>query len=298
MPAKKYSIANTNYRYGFNGKENDNDIENGAQDYGMRIYDTRLGRFKSVDPLTKKYPELTPYQFASNTPVQAVDIDGKEAFFIHGTASTSAAWTPQLTNLITKTLTNNVHQDATFNWKESKSYFNNEEDRSVAALHLEQHIIQYRKINNIKDEDITLIGHSHGGNVAIQTAEMLYNDYGIKVNIINFNTPAYNATSGNRENPGNNPGIFALRHFWTKQDGVAGGLAGEDKYSNANLVPMFDGKNIELKNPLNKGWLKAHFLENINPAELKEHANEKVPEIPSWERNPEQSIKHSPQNKS
>jgi len=65
MPGRKYSIANTNYRYGFNGKENDNDIENGAQDYGMRIYEGRLGRFLSVDPLSNKYPWLTPFQFAS-----------------------------------------------------------------------------------------------------------------------------------------------------------------------------------------------------------------------------------------
>jgi len=32
----------------------------------------------SVDPLTKNYPWYTPYQFAGNTPVQAVDQDGKE----------------------------------------------------------------------------------------------------------------------------------------------------------------------------------------------------------------------------
>jgi RHS repeat-associated protein len=67
-------------RYGFNGKENDNEVkgEGNQQDYGMRIYDTRLGRFLSVDPITKKYPELTPYQFASNTPIAKVDIDGLE----------------------------------------------------------------------------------------------------------------------------------------------------------------------------------------------------------------------------
>jgi hypothetical protein len=35
-------------------------------------------RFLSVDPISAEYPELTPYQFASNTPIQAVDLDGLE----------------------------------------------------------------------------------------------------------------------------------------------------------------------------------------------------------------------------
>jgi hypothetical protein len=48
------------------------------QDYGMRIYDNRLGRFLSVDPITAEYPELTPYQFASNRPIDGVDQDGLE----------------------------------------------------------------------------------------------------------------------------------------------------------------------------------------------------------------------------
>jgi hypothetical protein len=31
-----------------------------------------------VDPLSGKYPELTPYQFASNRPIESVDLDGGE----------------------------------------------------------------------------------------------------------------------------------------------------------------------------------------------------------------------------
>jgi RHS repeat-associated protein len=77
MPGRRFS-AGGSYRYGFNGKENDKEVE-GQQDYGFRILDNRLGRFKSIDPLTKKYPELTPYQFASNCPIEAIDLDGLEA---------------------------------------------------------------------------------------------------------------------------------------------------------------------------------------------------------------------------
>lgn len=83
MPGRSYTAPNTKYRYGFNGKENDNEVKGtGNQiDYGNRIYDPRVGRFLSVDPLIAKYPELTPYQFASNTPIQAVDLDGAESMF-------------------------------------------------------------------------------------------------------------------------------------------------------------------------------------------------------------------------
>jgi RHS repeat-associated protein len=80
MPGRSYKAA-SGYRYGFNGKENDNEVkgDGNQQDYGMRIYDVRLGRFLSVDPLTITYPFFTPYQFASNLPIAAIDLDGEES---------------------------------------------------------------------------------------------------------------------------------------------------------------------------------------------------------------------------
>ncbi|AXY76944.1 hypothetical protein D3H65_24445 [Paraflavitalea soli] len=62
------SSTGVNYRFGFNGKEADNEVKGwqNQQDYGMRIYDPRVGRFLSVDPLTKQYPWYTPCQFADN----------------------------------------------------------------------------------------------------------------------------------------------------------------------------------------------------------------------------------------
>jgi RHS repeat-associated protein len=71
------------YRYGFNGKENDAesvDAGEGLQDYGMRIYNPSIGKFLSVDPITAQYPELTPYQFASNSPLWGIDLDGLELY--------------------------------------------------------------------------------------------------------------------------------------------------------------------------------------------------------------------------
>ena len=81
MPTRSLTLTDASYRFGFNGKEKDNDGEWGNSthyDYGFRIYDPSIARFLSVDPLTKSYPWYTPYQFAGNMPTQAIDLDGLE----------------------------------------------------------------------------------------------------------------------------------------------------------------------------------------------------------------------------
>lgn len=88
MPGRSNMTGNQ-YRYGFNGKENDTEVkgEGNQQDYGKRIYDPRLGRFLSIDPLTTSFPMLTPFQFASNRPIQGIDLDGEEVLLVTGSAN-------------------------------------------------------------------------------------------------------------------------------------------------------------------------------------------------------------------
>ena|GEM_PF-4140262 len=84
MPGR--NINSDKYRYGFNGKEKDDDGEFGSitnYDYGFRIYNPAVGRFLSVDPLTRNYPYYTPYQFAANSPIGSIDLDGLESLFKH-----------------------------------------------------------------------------------------------------------------------------------------------------------------------------------------------------------------------
>ncbi len=66
------------YRYGFNGKENDNEVKGlGNQlDFGARIYDNRIGRWLSVDAYSDKYPNLSPYVFGGNSVLQFKDATG------------------------------------------------------------------------------------------------------------------------------------------------------------------------------------------------------------------------------
>ena len=80
MEGRKYRDLNYDYRYGFNGKEDDKDFGDKQliQDYGFRLYNPALVRFLSVDPLAPSYPWYTPYQFAGNKPITYVDLDGLE----------------------------------------------------------------------------------------------------------------------------------------------------------------------------------------------------------------------------
>lgn len=77
---KSENKPRSNSLFAFNGKEKDNEIKGigNSLDFGARIYDSRLGKFLSIDPLSRKYAMLTPYQFASNSPIMNIDIDGLE----------------------------------------------------------------------------------------------------------------------------------------------------------------------------------------------------------------------------
>ena len=77
MPGRKFS-ASESYRYGFNGKENDNEIFGNANtvNFGNRLLDVRIGRWFSTDPVVK--PSITPYNFGGNNATNFIDPDGED----------------------------------------------------------------------------------------------------------------------------------------------------------------------------------------------------------------------------
>jgi RHS repeat-associated protein len=81
QPGRQYAESNLgSYRYGFNGKEQDNEVKGVGNQIAFenRIFDPRIGRWFSVDPLQKIYPGESNYAFVSNSPILYADRDGKD----------------------------------------------------------------------------------------------------------------------------------------------------------------------------------------------------------------------------
>jgi len=68
------------YRYGHNGQMKNNQIAGLGNwyEFDFREFSPRDIRFKSVDPLSAKYPFYSSYQFAGNTPIWARELEGLE----------------------------------------------------------------------------------------------------------------------------------------------------------------------------------------------------------------------------
>ena len=68
-------VAGDGPRKGFIDKEVDD--ESNLGDFGVRKYDSDIGRFMSIDPLWEKYRAWTPYQYGVNSPIIYTDPTGK-----------------------------------------------------------------------------------------------------------------------------------------------------------------------------------------------------------------------------
>ncbi len=77
------SFTSSDYRFGFGKQEKDDEVKGkgDALSFKYRIYDTRLGRFLSIDPLFKEYPWNSTYAFAENSSIAFIDLEGCERYY-------------------------------------------------------------------------------------------------------------------------------------------------------------------------------------------------------------------------
>ena len=104
-----------NTPYTFSGKEKD--VETGYGYFGARYNDSGLSIWLSVDPMSDKYPSMSPYNYCANNPVMIVDPDGEIP--VNVVSAIGCAFGYALGDLISQTISNGMD-----NLKNNKGFFN------------------------------------------------------------------------------------------------------------------------------------------------------------------------------
>ncbi len=79
----------TPHNYGFNGKEENNELGLGWLDFHARSYDASLGRWMNIDPHSENYFSISPYVSFANNPISFVDPTGMDISFWKYNSETS-----------------------------------------------------------------------------------------------------------------------------------------------------------------------------------------------------------------
>ena len=134
--------ANLALKYKYNGKELQDDIIGSSSldlyDYGARMYDPALGRWHVQDGKTELYFNWSPYNYALNTPINAIDPDGQIVIFINGYTNNvkeqgkPAYWQRQREVQVYPNGCNNCYQTFTESFdRMAVSHFNDNYDNSL-----------------------------------------------------------------------------------------------------------------------------------------------------------------------
>jgi RHS repeat-associated protein len=118
--------AGSGFRFGFNGKEKQNEIWGDDYDFGARIYDGRLGRWFSVDPVYTKYPNSSTYCFVANSLFMNIEINGSEYIVIFD--SKNKTITVQAKFKIIKSGNEDIDKGYLVQINEALDFYNNSND--------------------------------------------------------------------------------------------------------------------------------------------------------------------------
>ncbi len=151
MSADKFAEQRSSWgtSYKFNSKELDQ--ETGLYYYGARYYSPWGNIWLSVDPMSDKYPSMSPYMYCAGNPVILVDPDGREIEITEilnkdGTTTVNIKFTAALINNSSKKISKGKMQEYSRNMESSlREYYGGNYDGNV-QVNIDADI---RVVNNI-----------------------------------------------------------------------------------------------------------------------------------------------------
>jgi RHS repeat-associated protein len=190
------------YRYSFQKQEKDDELKGKGNSWNFeyRMYDSRVGRFFSTDPLEMNFPHSSPFSFSENRVIDAFEMEGLELVLVHGTWAArsdrkigmlkkadykgGSTWKKELGEGLANATGWSKDQTFEYSWSGiNKSY-----NRKQAAKTLASKLMDENTNPDAAKKHVTLVGHSHGGNVNKETQKILKKN-GWTVDIINIETP-------------------------------------------------------------------------------------------------------------
>ncbi|MDA9316381.1 hypothetical protein N9Q58_00515, partial [Polaribacter sp.] len=99
----------TAQKFGYNGKEKQEELGLDWLDYGWRNYDPSIARFNKIDRFAEKYENHTPYHYAANSPLLFKDVQGDSLVVVTLRGLNSVNSTPKNRNyLVDERIAGNV----------------------------------------------------------------------------------------------------------------------------------------------------------------------------------------------